>query len=74
MDSFAPRAALNRDQSKVIMMQGAWRAEFSTAELPRWIKMYRGLRDRKEGRYARLYAPSVAALERVASKLQVAGR
>ena len=70
MDSFAPRAALNRDQSMVILMQGAWRAEFSAADLPRWIKMYRGLRDRKEGRYALLYAPSVAVLERVASKLQ----
>ncbi len=70
MDSFSPRAALNRDQSMVIMMQGSWRAEFSTADLPRWIKMYRALRDRKEGRYAHRYAPSVAVLERVASKLQ----
>lgn len=63
-------ARLSEDLRSVHMRRGGWSITFPAADLPRWIALYRRLRDRKHGKWAATYAPDVAALERVEIELR----
>lgn len=66
------RARLSQDGLSVILGGETpvdWTARFPVTELPAQLRFYRHLRDRKDGRYARFHAPTVAALEAVARDL-----
>lgn len=62
-------AELSPCASLVIMMDGNWCQTFPAGELPGKLRFYRGLRDRAGGRFAKHYAPAVAALETVEAEL-----
>lgn len=71
------KAILHRDGARFLMARGAWRSGWMPiADLPKWIRFYRSLRDRKAvpadtkartlarpGPYHHHYAPCVEALE-----------
>lgn len=42
---------------------GNWQNVYPIADLPAWLAFYREMRDRRAGRYAQFYTPTVAALE-----------
>lgn len=67
------QATLSPDGAEVRLRQGAWSASFPVAHLGRWIALYRGLRDRKGGRYGWIYAGDVEALEAVAAEVAAGG-
>lgn len=46
----------------------AWSGTYPVDALPRQLKFYRQLRDRKNGAYAQHYAPTVRALEEFARR------
>lgn len=48
---------------------GRWRGVYPVEDLPRQLRFYRGLRDRKGGAYAEFYEPTVMALEALAREL-----
>lgn len=52
---------------------GGWSGQYPVADLARWAAFYRRLRDRREGRYARFYAPTVEALEALRRQIKAAG-
>lgn len=58
-------ATLSDDGSHVTLKGRSWGETFPVSDLPRKLRLYEGLRDRKGGRYAAHYAPTVAALRRV---------
>jgi len=64
-----PIADLTEDGARVVMRIGEWRGEFPVAQLPYWLKCYRGLRDRDARRFAKFYEDTVEALERVSAEL-----
>jgi hypothetical protein len=53
----------------VTMRRGAWRQDIKATDLPSWVALYRGLRDRAGGRFAAFYAQPVEALEAAATRL-----
>ena len=59
------------DNTAVTMIGNRWRNKLPVAELPGFIAMYRRLRDRDGGKYARFYAADTAALEAAASALGI---
>lgn len=68
-------ARLSLDGQTVTMMRGAWKHRIRAADLPRWIALYRRLRDRGapaggKGPYWEFFEPGVIALEREAQKLK----
>lgn len=69
-------AVLSRDKSQFLMQRGRWRSGWTPiGQLPDWIRIYRGLRDRRDhpphqGPYHEIYAPAVAALEAIQAKLK----
>lgn len=60
------------DQSAVVLIKGRWRARIAVADYPKWVNLYRGLRDRDGGRFARFYIQSVEAMEAAAKALGIA--
>ena len=46
-----------------------WSGTYPLDALPRQLKFYRHLRDRKNGAYAKHYEPTVRALEKFANKV-----
>jgi len=46
----------------------AWSGNYPLEALPRQLKFYRQLRDRKNGAYAQHYQPTVRALEEFARR------
>jgi hypothetical protein len=52
-----------RNGDRIYMTRGTWSASIASGELPDWLKMYRGLRDRSGGKFAQHYTQPVAALE-----------
>lgn len=74
------KVIVTKDGGRVVMAKGEWRQTVAAADLPRWIRLYRGLRDRnaphdKAGRptalgpFARFYAADVEALEAAQRKI-----
>lgn len=49
---------------------GGWSGSFPISDLRSQIAFYRGLRDRKGGRYAAYYQPTVAALEALSDQIR----
>ncbi len=50
--------------------KGAWSIEISADDLPRWLALYRTLRDRKNGAFREHYVSDVAALEAVQNQIR----
>lgn len=69
----APEVRLSDDGRCVHLGRSLWTGSFPVEELGEWLRFYRGLRDRKGGKYAASYAPMVEALERVRDRLRMAG-
>lgn len=70
---------LVRLEGDVIQMGGprgstTWSDERPVSDLPGLLKLYRGLRDRDHGRFARFHADTVAGLERIAAELKARER
>lgn len=59
------------DKTAVVLIGNQWRNKLPVAELPGFIALYRRLRDRDGGKYARFYAADTAALEAAASALGI---
>lgn len=68
------RAVPTRDRSEVLLRRGAWSLMVKAADLGRWLKFYRDLRDRnappqvkgqtaKPGPYHDIHAPAVSQIE-----------
>lgn len=57
------------DGQRFTIRTGAWSGTFPIDALPRQLRFYRGLRDRKGGAYRQFYEPTVRALERFATGL-----
>jgi hypothetical protein len=80
----APLKAIpTRDRQRIVLAAGTWRTTIPAADLPRWIRLYRRLRDRgarldpkgnpiEPGPYARFYAADLAVLEATAARLREA--
>ncbi len=66
------RCAVVAARGRIILRQGPWGHEIAVSEYPRWLAMYRALRDRDRGRFARVYAQPVQALEAIAVKVREA--
>ena len=67
---------ISRDRQAVRLIKGKWVMTIRAAEAPRWRDFYRrlwarGSKDPKQpGPYARFYAQSVEAMERVCKELE----
>lgn len=59
----------SRDGNRIHLTRDTWSANIPNGELPRWLNMYRVLRDRDGGKFAQHYAQPVAALETVAREI-----
>lgn len=64
-----PVARLSEDGSTVLLSRGGWAGSFPLSRLPSQIAFYRRLRDRKGGKYAAFYQPTLAALEALAEDI-----
>jgi hypothetical protein len=65
-----PEAWLSEDGQTVHMRRGGWSGDFPATELKRWLAFYRDLKDRAHGKFAPVYGPTVAALERIERELR----
>lgn len=61
-----PRVESSEDGASFTLTLGAWSDTYALDDLPRQLKFYRHLRDRKNGAYAEHYARTVRALEEFA--------
>lgn len=59
----------SEDGQSFTITHGAWSGTYPVDALPRQLKFYRQLRDRKNGAYAQHYQPTVRALEEFAKRL-----
>lgn len=59
------------DKSAVIFASGDWRMRIAVADLPNWVRLYRGLRDRLNGKFAKFYVQPTEALEAAAKTLGI---
>jgi hypothetical protein len=66
----APVIAASADGQSFTITQSAWSGTYPLDALPRQLKFYRYLRDRKKGAYAQFYAPTVRALEAFARQMK----
>jgi hypothetical protein len=66
------RAAVEADGAGLAMTKGDWFQRVPAADLPKWISLYRRLRERDGGKYAQHYAQPVEALEAAARKAGIA--
>lgn len=68
------KASLSDDRRTVTLQGLLWANTFPVAELPRWLKFYRGLATRPNartgGNYGKSYGDTVAELERVSRELE----
>ncbi len=65
-----PVARLSDDGRTVLLSRGGWSGSFPLSRLPSQIAFYRGLRDRKGGKYAAFYQPTLAALEALSDEIR----
>lgn len=66
----APEAWLSQDGRTVHLRRGGWTGSFAVEELGEWLRFYRGLRDRKDGRFSVYYAQTVRELEKLEARLR----
>ena len=66
-------ATLSEDRAAVHLRKGLWSIEFPIEQLPKWLRFYRELRDRRSGQFARFYAADVGVLEAVEKELRDGG-
>ncbi|MDP2047585.1 MAG: hypothetical protein Q8K33_01645 [Cypionkella sp.] len=59
------------DKSVVIFTSGDWRMRMPVAQLPDWVRLYRRLRDRENGKYSKFYIQPTEALEAAAKTLGI---
>lgn len=65
-DTLEPfKAHLSDDGATLHMQRGTWRCQVPASHIEKWVKLYTGLRDRVNGRYAAIYEPCVTELKRV---------
>ena len=57
-------AIVTADGQHVNLRGKLWSETIPIAQLPDRIRLYEGLRDRKDGAYAKHYAPTVIALQK----------
>jgi hypothetical protein len=69
MRAMTATARLSEDRSRFTLAAGGWSGTFPVDQLDAQLSFYRGLRDRKGGRYAAFYEPTVVALEALATDL-----
>lgn len=55
---------------QIELRKGVWSEVISPAQLPDRLAFYKRLRDRKGGRYAAKYKPTIKALEAILSEVQ----
>lgn len=55
---------------QLVMRSDRWRMVVPVSEYGMWLKFYRRMRDRQNGRFARFYAQPVQALEAIESKVK----
>jgi len=66
----APTAIVSADARTVTLASGEWSATIPAADLPKWIRLYRGLAARPHPRtaepaaFAAHYQPALRAMER----------
>lgn len=65
------KVAASPDGKTILMVRDDWRQKVPASELPKWITLYRGLRDREGGRFSAFYLQPVEALETLATKLGI---
>lgn len=65
-----PRVEASADGAHFTLSLGAWSGTYRTDDLPAQLQFYRRLRDRKNGVYAKHYAPTVRALEEFARRIE----
>ncbi len=63
-----PVVEASADGQSFTITLSAWSGTYSIDALPRQLKFYRQLRDRKNGAYAQHYGPTVRALEEFARR------
>lgn len=63
-------ATLSKTKTTVLYRVGQYSVRFPVGDLPQWIAFYKRLRDRKRGRFAKVYQNDVDALVAVQRKLQ----
>jgi len=59
-----PVATVSADGSTITHKRGAWALTFPAADLPYWLSIYEGLRDRSAGAFAAFHTPNVEALDK----------
>ena len=64
------RIAISADGTTVRMKKKAWSMTCPAADLPKWIKTYTALRDRKGGAFAAFYSEDLADLIKAQKRLQ----
>ncbi len=68
------KATVSDDGKQVIMTQDGWLHKVPIANLPAWVRFYRDLRDRVNGKYSKYYAAKVERLEKLESALKKRGQ
>ena len=63
------KIAISADCTRITMRKKAWAMSCPAADLPKWIKTYTHLRDRKGGAYAAFYADDLADMIKAQAKL-----
>jgi hypothetical protein len=66
------RAIPTIDKSAIVLVKGAWRDRIEVAKLPGYVRLYRALRDRDNGRHAAFYVQPTDALEACAKAIGIA--
>jgi len=64
-----PVVEASEDGQSFTITKSAWWGTYPIDALPRQLKFYRQLRDRKNGAYAQHYEPTVRALEEFARRI-----
>ena len=64
-----PVVEASADGQSFTITKSAWSGTYPIDALPRQLKFYRQLRDRKNGAYAQHYGPTVRALEEFARRM-----
>lgn len=65
-----PVVEATEDGQSFTITMSAWAGTYRLDALPRLLKFYRQLRDRKNGAYAQHYQPTVRALKEFARRIE----
>ena len=65
------RAIPTLDKSAVVLVKGSWRDRIPAEKLPVYVRLYRDLRDRENGKFARFYEQPTLALEACAKAMGI---